>query len=166
MVSEAQHQGPVLWPKDILKEHLQVVLVLLGEMILAAAGIDNQSESERHVGTSGEESNLLRNCVLENLEIVLGQALHQCSTGIPYREGHTDKVDLDADGLLRKTGDSGEQRRQHSELSHSGYGVSHLHRQDVATALSVRSDAARPRSLPATGQIRSGSGRFATSCCR
>src|SRR5438128_756611 len=104
MVSEAQHEGPVLWPKDIFKENLQIVLVLLGEMILAAAGIHNESESKRHVGTSGKESNLLRNRVLKNLEIVLGQVFDQRPAGIPYREGHTDKIDFDANRLLRKTG--------------------------------------------------------------
>src|SRR6266852_1288018 len=118
MVSEAQHEGPVLWPKDILKEHLQVVLVLLGEMILAAAGIDNQSESERHVGTSGEESNFLRNRVLKNLEVVLGQVFDQCPAGIPYREGHTDKVDLDANRLLRKT-DGSQQCKHQRGTSHA-----------------------------------------------
>lgn len=47
MVAEAQHEGTVLWPKDILKEHLQVVLVMLGEMILAAASIhDHWAPSE------------------------------------------------------------------------------------------------------------------------
>jgi hypothetical protein len=73
MVAEAQHEGTVLWPKDILKEHFQVVLVLLGEMILAAASIHDQSQGERHIGASREESNLLSNRVFKNLEIVLGQ---------------------------------------------------------------------------------------------
>jgi hypothetical protein len=90
MVAKAQHEGTVLWPKDILKENLQVVLVLLGEMILAAASIHDQSQGERHIGTSREESNLLRNRILKNLEIVLGQVFDQRPTGIPYREGHVD----------------------------------------------------------------------------
>ena len=118
MVAEAQHEGTVLWPEDILKEHLQVVLVLFGEMILAAASIHDQSQGERHVGTSREESNFLRNRVLKNLEIVLGQVFDQCATGIPYREGHVHKVDLDANGLLRKTDDGGEQCKQQGGASH------------------------------------------------
>jgi hypothetical protein len=41
MIAEAQHEGTVLLSKDILKENFQVVLMLLGEMILTAAGIHN-----------------------------------------------------------------------------------------------------------------------------
>ena len=40
MVAETQHEGPVFGAEDILQENLQVMLVLLGVMLLAAAGVD------------------------------------------------------------------------------------------------------------------------------
>jgi hypothetical protein len=41
MIAEAQHEGTVLLSENIVKENLQIVLVLLGEMILTATRIDN-----------------------------------------------------------------------------------------------------------------------------
>jgi len=40
-LAEAQHEGTVLLSENIVKENLQIVLVLLGEMILTATRIDN-----------------------------------------------------------------------------------------------------------------------------
>src|ERR1700756_3512016 len=108
MVAEAQHEGAVFGSEDVLQENFEIVLVLPGVMLLAAAGINNDSESERNIGTPGKECNLLRNRVLKKLEVVLRQIVDRCPAGIPHRERHIHQVDLDANGLLRKTADSGQ----------------------------------------------------------
>src|SRR5581483_11056446 len=86
MIAETQEEHAILGPKHALEEHLQVLLMLLGEVLLAAAGVHDQPQRQRNVLAPGEKRDRLRDGVLKNLHVVARETVHQRSSRIARGE--------------------------------------------------------------------------------
>ncbi len=92
MVSKADKECPVPGAQDLFKKDFQIVAMLLVEVLLAVAEINDQAQRKRKVDTAGEKRDLLRNGVFEDFDIVFGKVFHQGPTGIARRKRDIDKV--------------------------------------------------------------------------
>src|SRR5262249_8264200 len=119
MIAKADQKSAVGWSQHLLQERVQMIVVRFEETFLTAAHVQDQTQRERHLGAAGEEGNLLRRAVLENLKIVLRQIRGQSPTGIAHGESDVDQVDIDADRrhLLRHQRSETEQDH---ESAHNG----------------------------------------------
>src|SRR6185369_13867610 len=100
MISEADQEGAVLRSQHLAQEDLQVMLMLLSEVVLAAAGIHDQAECERDIEASGEERYLLRDRIFKNFQIITPEIVHQGAAFIANRERNIHQLDVYSDGLL------------------------------------------------------------------
>jgi hypothetical protein len=71
MVAETEGEGLIAGLKDLLEEGFDVLLVLFNELLLASACVDDEADAERKLSIVGKESDLLRDTVFENGEVVL-----------------------------------------------------------------------------------------------
>ena len=67
----------------------------------AAAGIDQNSDTERHAQIVRKKRNLLLQAVLEHLKIFEFQTIHVLAGLIEHRGGHIDELDLDIQLVAR-----------------------------------------------------------------
>src|SRR5262249_10998938 len=98
----------------------EVFLVLLREMFLAAAGVNDESERERDVDAFGKEGDLLRNVVLEDFDVVLGKVVDECAARIAGGEGYVHKIHarLERSGLLSLETRAGKTCRREEQRDH------------------------------------------------
>ena len=73
MVAEADGEYVVLGAEGGLQKLRDIAVMLLDEFVLAAADIDDQTKAQREFGLAGEEADGLRDAVIEDFEIVLGE---------------------------------------------------------------------------------------------
>jgi len=74
--------------------------MLLVEMSLAAARIDNQAERQRDIRAAGEKRDVLRGGLFEYFEIVFGQAAGQGAMRVAHGEREVDQIDIHLDARL------------------------------------------------------------------
>src|SRR5208337_4571978 len=77
-----------------LQEFRDVAIVLLDESVLAAAGIDDQTEAQRQLGFTGEETDGLRDAVVEDFEIVLVEVADDLAARRANTGGDVDQLGL------------------------------------------------------------------------
>jgi hypothetical protein len=63
-------KGAVARAEDIFQENFEVVLVFFGEVLLAAAGVEDQAERERDVHAAGEMGDFLWDGVFHEVKVV------------------------------------------------------------------------------------------------
>src|SRR5882672_3737331 len=102
------------------------MLVLLGELILASAEVNNQSERQGHIHATGKEGDFLRDGVLENLDIVVGEILDQCSAGIPRGKSDVHEPHVNPDRLLGPADADGEKQNKEGQSAHESSSCEHL----------------------------------------
>jgi hypothetical protein len=100
VISETHQKYSVLWAQDVFQEDLKVTLMLLGELILASAEVDDQPERQGNIDTVGKERDFLRHSVLEDFDVVFGQVLNQSAARIAGGEGDVHQSDVNADRFL------------------------------------------------------------------
>ncbi|MEZ5391980.1 MAG: hypothetical protein R2724_03685 [Bryobacterales bacterium] len=94
---EAHQEGQVLVDtQNFVEEGVAGRTLDLDHALLADAGIDEQADGERQIGLPAEILDLLRLAVLEDLEVVLGEAIDEQALLVP--NGRKDVHDLNVDG--------------------------------------------------------------------
>jgi hypothetical protein len=88
--------------------------MLLGELILASAEVDDQPEREGNIDTVGKEGDFLRHSVLEDFDVVFGQVLNQSAARIAGGEATFTSLTLTRIGSCPKPVAT---RRQMSEAT-------------------------------------------------
>src|SRR5215469_14744531 len=101
MIAEAHDKDPVLRAQYFLQEEFDVFLMLLTEMVLAAAGIDNQSESQRQVRAFGKGMDSLRHGIFEQLNVVGREVGDELALRVARDEPQVDQVHIDMEYVLR-----------------------------------------------------------------
>jgi hypothetical protein len=118
VVAKTDQERAVFRSQNILQKNFQVMLVLLGKPILASAEVHNQSERQGHIHATGKEGDFLRDGVLENLDIILGEIVDQCSSGIPRSKSNVHEPDVNSDRLLGPADADGEKRNKEGQSAH------------------------------------------------
>ena len=103
MVSKAHQECAVGGLENILQECLQIVVMRLDEMLLAAAGVHDQAQRQRKIGAAGKERNVLRARHPRRLRNRFGQVRGRQAGFISHAECDIDQmhVHLDMRRLLR-----------------------------------------------------------------
>src|SRR4051812_30135691 len=96
LVRKRNKKHAVLRTKHRIKEHAQVMLMLLAEVALAATVVQDEPKRERHIRAAGKERDLLQDSVFKYLNVVLGKVSDERAFGITGAEGHVDQLDLDS----------------------------------------------------------------------
>ena len=73
MIGKIDKESAVLGTQHLIQKCAQIFLVRFHEGGLAAADVHHQAEVQRDIHAAGKEGDLLRNAVLQDLEIVLCQ---------------------------------------------------------------------------------------------
>ena len=71
--------------------------MLFHEMLLAAAGIDNEAERQRQILASSKEGNRLRLAVVEDLKVVSCEIRDESTAGVANSERYIDQANADTD---------------------------------------------------------------------
>ena len=100
MIAETDQKYSVLWAQDVFQEDLKVTLMLLGELILASAEVDDQPESEGDIHAVGEEGDLLRHSAFKDFDIIFRQVLNKCTVRIAGGKGDVYQSDINPDRFL------------------------------------------------------------------
>ncbi len=72
MVAEANGEGLVGGFENLVEKGFDVLFVLLDELFLAAAFVDDETDAERELRVVGEEADFLRDAVFDDGEVILG----------------------------------------------------------------------------------------------
>ncbi|SPE34050.1 hypothetical protein SBA6_320013 [Candidatus Sulfopaludibacter sp. SbA6] len=87
----------------------------LDEGALATADIHDETEVQGHVEAAGEESDLLRDAVLGNFEVILGEARDEFPLGVTDGKSDIDEVHVGAELDLGQAG-GGQTQTDHGGL--------------------------------------------------
>ena len=74
--------------------------MLLGELILTSAEIDDQPKRKGNIHTVGEKGDFLRHSILEDFDIVFGQVVDESAARITGRERNVHQSDVNPDRFL------------------------------------------------------------------
>jgi len=122
VIPETDQKYPILWTQDVVQKDLQVALMSLGELILAATEVYDQPESKGNFHTVGKEGNLLRHCVLEDFDFVFGKVLDENATRIASRECYVHESDVNSDRFLTRT-DGDKEAKEPGRDENAGFGT-------------------------------------------
>src|SRR3984893_3502041 len=117
MITETNQKCAVFGSQDIRQKDLQIMLMLLGKLVLAAANVHDQPERQRDLHTPGKEGNFLRYGVLEDLDIVFGEVLNQGAARISRAKSHADRLNLDPDRLVAQP-DARRDEQAENQMAH------------------------------------------------
>jgi hypothetical protein len=95
MVAEADGEGLVAGFEDLVEEGFDILLVLLDELLLTAAGVDDEADAQRELIVVGEEADLLRHTVFDDREVVFGETGYDPAFCIVDADGGVDEVGFD-----------------------------------------------------------------------
>ena len=97
MIAEAECKGLIVGFENLAKKCLDVFLVLLDEFFLASAFVDDEADAERELVVVCEEADFLRDAILDDGEVVLGQTGDDAAVSVADAERGVDEVGLDFD---------------------------------------------------------------------
>jgi hypothetical protein len=72
-------------------------------VLLTAAGVDDEAESERNIEAASEVGDFLGDGVFDDVEVVFGEVIDERAVSVADGEGDGDEIDVDADGFLPQT---------------------------------------------------------------
>lgn len=92
MVAEADGECLIGGFEDLVEEGFDILLVLFDELLLTAAGVDDEADAQRELIVVGEEADLLRYAVFDDREVTLGEAGYDPAFCIVDADGGVDEV--------------------------------------------------------------------------
>jgi hypothetical protein len=101
VVAEADGECLVGGFEDLVEEGFDVLLVLFDELLLTAAGVDDEADAEGELVVMGKEAYLLRDAVFDDGEVILGEAGDGEALGVVDAESGVDEV-----GFYMNVGDA------------------------------------------------------------
>ncbi len=91
----------------------------LNELALAAAGIDNQADTQRQFGLAGEELNLLSDTVLKDFEIIAAKPCDKAALSGSHATGHVEERDIRVEArVLLRYGNRREYQQRNDKSEH------------------------------------------------
>src|ERR1700678_2830512 len=97
MVAEADGECLIAWFEDLVEKVFDVFLVLFDELLLAAAGVDDEADAQGELVVVGEETDLLRDAIFDDGEVVFGEASYDTAFGVVNAEGGVDEMGFHLD---------------------------------------------------------------------
>jgi len=92
----------------------------LDELALAAAGIDNQADTQRQFRLAGEELNLLSDTVFKDFEIIAAQRRDKLAISGSHATGNVDERDIGMEArVLLRYGNRCKHEERNDESEHA-----------------------------------------------
>ena len=92
MVSEAKSEGLVARSEDLAEKGFNVLLVFFNELFLASAFVDDETNAERELSVVCEETDLLRDTIFDDSEVILGEISDDTAVRVAHTQGCVDKM--------------------------------------------------------------------------
>jgi hypothetical protein len=112
VVTEAESEGLVVGFEDLVKECFDVFLVLFNELFLASAFIDDEADAQRELIIVGEKTDLLRDAILDDGEVVLCESGDDVAVCVTDAQRGVNEVGFDFDDGNALRGDKDRWQKQ------------------------------------------------------